>query len=712
MLALSPYLLFYQVITYPFRRSTYSSKYIHIPTLPIYYLPESLGSFYNCISIRMWFYNQFFTLLLRPLPLFRPSIGTRRSNHTSYWSLFILLYICLNLFIASEIHHGTVPLSFLGFLPTIVTFGHLPFHLPSFYATPSPHIHHNNKNLQPLPSRLHSNPNKLAYLCAWHSLQQHHTPRLMNFSPGGSAICVDFSASCCISNNKEDFLNLTPSSSPVLSGIAIGLEIAGKGTIQWTILNDAGDEVILHIHDSLYVPSIPINLLSPQQLVQQTGSTKDGFLVQASSGILRLASHKRTIYYNPTNNLPIFITASSIPSKLPAPSFAKSNSTTIAMLSSENLDTNTPLTSTQHRLLLKHQQLGHLHMSRVQDLAHSGLFGPSFTSIGHCDPPLCKACLHGKQHKRAVTPNTATGSIDALHLNPGDCVSGDQIESSTPGLVPTFQGSPTTAVYQAGTLFVDHASRYLHFTPHHSTGANEAVQAKLHFELHANTYNRLVKSYHANNGVFCSNLFRDSRLSRGQHLQFCGVNAHHQNGIAEQYIRTITERARTMLIHSMICWPDIIQENLWPYAIRSAVAIHNATPGPSGLSPEEIFTGIKHPTHLSVFHPFGCPIFVLDPSLQQGKKIPRWKPRSRVGVYLGPPPEHASSVPLVLSTTIDEDFSKTNLYDRSWFHHQSQRELISPPIPTDAPTVVPTNAPLDTPPLYLLQLQIRRLERL
>jgi hypothetical protein len=41
----------------------------------------------------------------------------------------------------------------------------------------------------------------------------------------------------------------------------------------------------------------------------------------------------------------------------------------------------------------------------------------------------------------------------------------------------------------------------------------------------------------------------------------------------------------------------------------------------------------------------------LDPSLQQGRKIPRWKPQSRAGVYLGLSPQHASSVPLVLSTT-------------------------------------------------------------
>jgi hypothetical protein len=58
-----------------------------------------------------------------------------------------------------------------------------------------------------------------------------------------------------------------------------------------------------------------------------------------------------------------------------------------------------------------------------------------------------------------------------------------------------------------------------------------------------------------------------------------------------------------MLIHAMICRPNIITEQ-WPFALHLSVDIHNATPN-----------------------------------------------RSRVGVYLGMSPEHASTVPLVLSTT-------------------------------------------------------------
>jgi hypothetical protein len=246
-----------------------------------------------------------------------------------------------------------------------------------------------------------------------------------------------------------------------------------------------------------------------------------------------------------------------------------------------------------------------------------------------------------------------------------------------PGLIPTYRGTPTTDRYQAGTLFIDHASRFLHFTPHISTGGKEAITAKHNFELLASTYNHPIKCYHTDNGIFASKEFCSSCIQQNQHIKFCGVNAHHQNGIAERHIHTITEQARSMLIHAMISWPDIIQETLWPYAFCLAIDLHNCTPTSSGLTPEEIFTGIKGRNRLLDFHPFGCPIFVLDPLLQQGHKIPRWKPRSRVGVYLGLSPNHASSVPLILSTTtglvspqfhvvFDDHFTTTNsLHDNA-----------------------------------------------
>eukprot|EP00957_Ditylum_brightwellii_P032465 2460252-Ditylum_brightwellii.AAC.2 len=51
------------------------------------------------------------------------------------------------------------------------------------------------------------------------------------------------------------------------------------------------------------------------------------------------------------------------------------------------------------------------------------------------------------------------------------------------------------------------------------------------------------------------------------------------------------------------------------------------------------------------FHTWGCPVYILDSSLQTGTGIgpPKWDPRSRAGVYLGHSPHHAGNVALVLN---------------------------------------------------------------
>lgn len=45
------------------------------------------------------------------------------------------------------------------------------------------------------------------------------------------------------------------------------------------------------------------------------------------------------------------------------------------------------------------------------------------------------------------------------------------------------------------------------------------------------------------------------------------------------------------------------------------------------------------------------PAYVLDKSIQDGKKIPRWKPRSDRRIYVGVSPNHASTVGLCLNLT-------------------------------------------------------------
>ena len=46
---------------------------------------------------------------------------------------------------------------------------------------------------------------------------------------------------------------------------------------------------------------------------------------------------------------------------------------------------------------------------------------------------------------------------------------------------------------------------------------------------------------------------------------------------------------------------------------------------------------------------WGCPAWVLDPRLQDGKKIPKWRKKSRLGMYLGISPEHSNTVGRILN---------------------------------------------------------------
>ena len=48
-------------------------------------------------------------------------------------------------------------------------------------------------------------------------------------------------------------------------------------------------------------------------------------------------------------------------------------------------------------------------------------------------------------------------------------------------------------------------------------------------------------------------------------------------------------------------------------------------------------------------HTFGCPVYALSNVLASGKTLPKWSPRARLGLNLGPSPNHARNVNLILN---------------------------------------------------------------
>ena len=152
-------------------------------------------------------------------------------------------------------------------------------------------------------------------------------------------------------------------------------------------------------------------------------------------------------------------------------------------------------------------------------------------------------------------------------------------------------------------------------------------------------------------------------------IKFAGVGAHHHNGVAERSIRTIMTIARTMLIHRSIHWPQVSTNVLWPLAVMHAVHLVNHIPNPKlGHSPFELFSRTKFDHgDLNHLHVWGCPVYVLSPSLLNGVKTPRWQPRSERFAYVGLSDTHSKTSPLVLNLSTGRITTKWSVVFDDWF---------------------------------------------
>ena len=79
------------------------------------------------------------------------------------------------------------------------------------------------------------------------------------------------------------------------------------------------------------------------------------------------------------------------------------------------------------------------------------------------------------------------------------------------------------------------------------------------------------------------------------------------------------------MLHVSVHCKDGINSTLWSMVTEYTAYIYNNMPDSIGISPADIFSGTQFPQQkLRDIHPWGCPSYVLDPTLQQGKKLPKW----------------------------------------------------------------------------------------
>ena len=313
----------------------------------------------------------------------------------------------------------------------------------------------------------------------------------------------------------------------------------------------------------------------------------------------------------------------------------------------EQDDVPTDMSPTE-QMRLWHYRLAHISFDKMREMARHGDLPSSFKD---CKAPFCSACRFAQATKVPWrTKGTRGRGNIKVATRPGQCVSVDQMESTTPGIIGQMRGWLTKARYRYVTVFVDHFSGFTYLHHHQSITGEETVKGKQAFEALAEQSGVKIMHYHADNGRFADKAFLMDVAEKHQTISFCGVNAHFQNGRAEKRIRDLSDGARTDIIHAKQRWNRAITANLWPYAMRHRCDVDNATiKRGTSESPTELFTGVKVKPKLKHYHPFGCPVYVLNDRMASGKSIPRWESRARIGLYLGMSHRHARSVALVLN---------------------------------------------------------------
>ena len=128
----------------------------------------------------------------------------------------------------------------------------------------------------------------------------------------------------------------------------------------------------------------------------------------------------------------------------------------------------------------------------------------------------------------------------------------------------------TRARIWGATVFVDYASRWVKVHLMQDATGDLMPEENNAFERDFMTRNFVPKHYHADNGRFSENSFKEDCVSKMQNLTFCGVGAHHKNGVSERVIKDLTLYSRTLVLHAQRHWPEYITTMFWPFALVEA----------------------------------------------------------------------------------------------------------------------------------------------
>ena len=528
----------------------------------------------------------------------------------------------------------------------------------------------------------------------------------------GCPLIVDTGASVCLTPTRDDFITYSDCNVEI-KDLSSKNKVAGRGLVQWTVLDRDGIPCSLQVeafhvpHAEVrllspqrllkavggtgFITNLRVGLTLGNGRKLQADFCKHSLLpiLPMFDGPGVSGSPLDNVFSVETEHIKWYLAAEN--------SLGRDPDCDILVPENKNLS------DSEKEFLRWHERLSHASFSRIyllmrtrnwlsSDVDGMSLHRGPFLSCKHKVVTAdsfrrlrCVACLEAKSHmrsagskksasdlareKRKLTKAQFKGIIDGVNarlegrdtsmvlkhgdLRPGDCISTDHYSSSAVGRLPDSYGKES-AGYTCGTLFVDHASGKIFNFSQFTKETTETLQSKHALETSARLDGITIHKYHSDNGTFASAEFRSDCTRQSQVHDFSAPHSKFQNGVAERNIGTVVRWARANLLHLARHWPrgGYVYTRLWPFAIDYAIWVFNRLPRfDCGVCPNEIWTGTHCQPHdeFSRAHKFGCPVYVLDNDLADGKSIPRWHPRARLGMFLGFSKVHSSLAPLVLN---------------------------------------------------------------
>ena len=169
-----------------------------------------------------------------------------------------------------------------------------------------------------------------------------------------------------------------------------------------------------------------------------------------------------------------------------------------------------------------HYRFGHTSFNKLKLISMLGITPRKLVNV---KPPKCATSIYGSTTRRPWRHKQNQRQIKVC-TKPGECVSVDQLDSSTPGFIAQLKGRLTRDRYHCATVYVDHARRNSYIHLQRSTSSNETFLSKRAFESYARKNGVSVNHYHCYNGRFADTSFIRDVQNNGQSISYSGVNIH------------------------------------------------------------------------------------------------------------------------------------------------------------------------------------------